>query len=107
MVSELIEFLNKRGFSCKESNGIFDCRRNDGLCFRLELKDKSIVIDPSGHEEELRELSSKEEVESMIIELQGIMSELKIISLKKGLMIIDRLVPFLEEHLEELDDEEE
>ncbi len=96
MIKDLLDYLSSHGFSCKQLNNVIDCGRNDGLAFKIILRDsdKLVQLSPEGHEEEL---SSIDDVEELTIEYQGLLSDIKTILYKHGYRVRDEVSIFLEE----------
>jgi len=103
IMNEVLEYLEKRGFSCKTAEKQYYCERDNELFFYIEQANNQIIIHGNGLEDELRELylSDKSSINDLIIEYQSIVSELKIICIRKNCILSDKLFPLLEEIKEE------
>ncbi len=105
VMNEVLEYLEKRGFRCKTAEKQYYCERDNELFFYVEQANNQLVIHGNGLEDELREslLSDKSSFNDIIIEYQSIVSELKIICIRKNYLLTDKLFPLLEEIKEELE----
>uniref|UniRef100_A0A7J3ZM10 Uncharacterized protein n=1 Tax=Fervidicoccus fontis TaxID=683846 RepID=A0A7J3ZM10_9CREN len=101
---ELLDYLNKRGFDCEvieEGNAAekYTCKRDNRSLMVLKRRNNNVSIEYEGVEEELRDFvgEDKEGFREFVLEVQGIIADLKLLTLKGGMLLHDKLLPFLEE----------